>query len=183
VGTAHAPPPTNNPPATTLTPTQVAQIADLVTQANMHYAAAYAALKIGDFTTFANEMAKVGQILQQLQAITGTTPTPGGATPTPSPGARASPSPEGDEEDREQRPVSDHALDLGVESEVLRVLRVHLHGDYEPPALRKLIDERGRHLPGGARHQDAGVRSLCRPAHAAVGDRNLDVVETQALQR
>ncbi len=93
VGTAHAPPPTNNPPATTLTPAQVAQIADLVTQANMHYAAAYAALKIGDFTTFANEMAKVGQILQQLQAITGTTPTPGGATPTPSPGARASPSP------------------------------------------------------------------------------------------
>ena len=93
VGTATAPPPTNNPPPTTLTPAQVAQIADLVTQANMHYAAAYAALKIGDFTTFANEMAKVGQILQQLQAITGTTPTPGGATPTPSPGARASPSP------------------------------------------------------------------------------------------
>src|SRR6266571_2315456 len=93
VGTATAPPPTNNPPPTTLTPAQVAQIADLVTQANLHYNAAYAALKIGDFTTFANEMAKVGQILQQLQAITGTTPTPGGATPTPSPGARASPSP------------------------------------------------------------------------------------------
>ena len=93
VGTATAPPPTNNPPPTTLTPAQVAQIADLVTQANMHYNAAYAALKVGDFTTFANEMAKVGHILQQLQAITGTTPTPGGATPTPSPGARASPSP------------------------------------------------------------------------------------------
>ena len=50
-------------------------------------AAAYAALKIGDFTTFANEMTKVGQILQQLQTITGTTPTPGGATPSPCEGA------------------------------------------------------------------------------------------------
>ena len=94
VGTATGqPPPTNNPPSTTLTPAQVAKIAELVTQANQHYAAAYAALKIGDFTTFANEMTKVGQILQQLQTITGTTPTPGGATPSPSPGARASPSP------------------------------------------------------------------------------------------
>src|SRR5712692_6880782 len=91
VGTAKGPP-ANNPPPTTLTPAQVAQIADLVTQANLHYNAAYAALKAGDFTTFASEMAQVGRILQQLQAITGTTSTPG-ATPSPSPGARASPSP------------------------------------------------------------------------------------------
>ncbi|HET7467092.1 MAG TPA: UPF0182 family protein [Candidatus Dormibacteraeota bacterium] len=92
VGTGTAPPPTNNPPPTTLTPAQVAQIEDLVTQANLHYNAAYAALKIGDLATFASEMQKVGQILKQLQAITGTTSTPG-ATPSPSPGARASPSP------------------------------------------------------------------------------------------
>ena len=90
---ATGPPPTNNPPPTTLTPAQVAKIADLVTQATMHYNAAYAALKAGDFTTFAAEMAQVGKILQQLQAITGTTSTPSGATPSPSPGARASPSP------------------------------------------------------------------------------------------
>jgi uncharacterized membrane protein (UPF0182 family) len=93
VGTATGPPPTNNPPPTTLTPAQVAQIADLVTQANLHYNAAYAALKAGDFTTFASEMAQVGKILQQLQAITGATTSTPGATPTPSPGARASPSP------------------------------------------------------------------------------------------
>ncbi|HEV2217557.1 MAG TPA: UPF0182 family protein [Candidatus Dormibacteraeota bacterium] len=92
VGTATGPPPTNNPPPTTLTPTQVAQIADLVAQANLHYNAAYAALKIGDLATFATEMAEVGKILQQLQAITGT-PTTGTPTPSPSPGARASPSP------------------------------------------------------------------------------------------
>src|SRR6267143_1265177 len=52
VGTATAPPPTNNPPVTTLTPALVAQLADLVTQANQHYTAAYAALKAGDLTTF-----------------------------------------------------------------------------------------------------------------------------------
>jgi uncharacterized membrane protein (UPF0182 family) len=87
VGTATAPPPTNNPPATTLTPAQVAQLANLVTQANQHYAAAYAALKAGDLTTFANEMAKVGQLLQQLQQLTGTAPT------SPSPSPKATPSP------------------------------------------------------------------------------------------
>ena len=92
VGTATGPPPTNNPPPTTLTPAQVAQIADLVAQANLHYNAAYAALKIGDLATFATEMAEVGKILQQLQAITGT-PATGTPTPSPSPGARASPSP------------------------------------------------------------------------------------------
>jgi uncharacterized protein len=87
VGTATAPPPTTTPPPTTLTPAQVAQIADLVTQANQHYAAAYAALKAGDLTTFANEMATVGKLLQQLQQLTGTTPT------FPSPSPRTTPSP------------------------------------------------------------------------------------------
>jgi uncharacterized membrane protein (UPF0182 family) len=91
VGTSTAPPPTTTTP-TTFTPAQVAQIADLVTQANAHYAAAYAALKAGDLTTFASEMATVGTLLQQLQALSGTTP---GSQPTtsPSPTARASATP------------------------------------------------------------------------------------------
>ncbi|HEY4889956.1 MAG TPA: UPF0182 family protein [Candidatus Dormibacteraeota bacterium] len=91
VGTSTAPPPTTTTP-TTFTPAQVAQIADLVTQANAHYAAAYAALKAGDLTTFASEMATVGKLLQQLQALSGTTP---GTQPTtsPSPTARASATP------------------------------------------------------------------------------------------
>jgi uncharacterized protein len=88
VGTSTAPPPTTTPP-TVLTPAQVAQIESLVSQANQHYAAAYAALKIGDLTTFASEMQKVGQLLQQLQQITGTLP----ASTTPSPTPRTSPSP------------------------------------------------------------------------------------------
>src|SRR5258706_1554186 len=90
VGTATAPPPTNNPPVTTLTPAQVAQLADLVTQANQHYAAAYAALKAGDLTTFANEMATVGKLLTQLHQLTGTTP-PSRRSPSPSPTATPSP--------------------------------------------------------------------------------------------
>jgi uncharacterized protein len=91
VGTATAPPPTTTPPPTTLTAAQVAQIESLVAQANQHYAAAYAALKAGDLTTFANEMAIVGQLLQQLQQITGTVPTT--TSPSPTPRASASPSP------------------------------------------------------------------------------------------
>jgi uncharacterized membrane protein (UPF0182 family) len=89
VGTSTAPT-TTTPPPSTFTPAQVAQVANLVTQANLHYAAAYAALKAGDLTTFASEMATVGQLLQQLQQITGTTATP---TTTPSPSPRATPSP------------------------------------------------------------------------------------------
>src|SRR5260221_141403 len=80
-------PPTTTPPPTTFTPAQVAQVASLVTQANLHYAAAYAALKAGDLTTFANEMTTVGQLLQQLQQITGVAPTT--TTPSPSPSPRA----------------------------------------------------------------------------------------------
>jgi uncharacterized membrane protein (UPF0182 family) len=89
VGTSTAPPPTNVPP-TTLTPAQIALMADLVTQANQHYALAYAALKAGDLATYASEMTQVGKILQQLQQVTGTTGLP---TTTPSPSPRASPSP------------------------------------------------------------------------------------------
>jgi hypothetical protein len=58
-----------------------------VTQANLHYTAAYAALKAGDLTTFANEMATVGQLLQQLQQITGTAPTTTSPSPSPRPSA------------------------------------------------------------------------------------------------
>jgi Uncharacterized conserved protein len=91
VGTSTAPT-TTTPPSTTFTPAQVAKVADLVTQANLHYAAAYAALKAGDLTTFASEMATVGQLLQQLQQLTGTSlPTTGvSASPTP---PKASPTP------------------------------------------------------------------------------------------
>ncbi|MGH7761168.1 MAG: UPF0182 family protein [Candidatus Dormibacteraceae bacterium] len=88
VGTSTAPPTTTSPP-TTFTPAQVAQVANLVTQANLHYAAAYAALKAGDLTTFANEMATVGQLLQQLQQLTGVAPTT--TSPSPSPHATATP--------------------------------------------------------------------------------------------
>jgi uncharacterized membrane protein (UPF0182 family) len=90
VGTATAPT-TTTPPPTTFTPAQVAKVADLVTQANLHYAAAYAALKAGNLTTFATEMATVGQLLQQLQLITGTAPTTTTPSPSPSPKASASP--------------------------------------------------------------------------------------------
>jgi uncharacterized protein len=89
VGNATGPPTTTGPPPSALTAAQVAQIETLVTQANLHYTAAYAALKAGDLTTFANEMAQVGQILQQLQTLTGGTST---TSPSPSPSASASPS-------------------------------------------------------------------------------------------
>jgi uncharacterized membrane protein (UPF0182 family) len=84
VGTSTAPPPTTTPPPT-LTAAQIAQIADLVTQTNAHYAAAYAALKAGDLTTYASEMVQVGKLLQQLQTLTGTTLPK--STPSPSPKA------------------------------------------------------------------------------------------------
>ena len=56
-----------------------------MTQANTHYAAAYAALKSGDLTTYASEMVQVGKLLQQLQTLTGTAQPKG--TPSPSPTA------------------------------------------------------------------------------------------------
>jgi uncharacterized membrane protein (UPF0182 family) len=91
VGTSTAPPPTNQPPPI-VTPAVLTQITDLVTQANQHYKAAYDALKRGDFATYANEMAAVGEILQKLQALTGTTSTPTGS-PSPSASPRPSASP------------------------------------------------------------------------------------------
>jgi hypothetical protein len=74
----------------TITPAVVAQIADLVTQANLHYAAAYTALKSGDLSTYASEMAQVGKLLNQLKTLTAGTLPPKG---TPSPTPTASPSP------------------------------------------------------------------------------------------
>src|SRR5207302_5017976 len=88
VGTSTPPPPSTTPP-TVITPAVLAQITDLVTQANVHYTAAYNDLKNGDCAGFASEMQQVGQILKQLQQLTGTSPTTG-ASPTP---GRASPSP------------------------------------------------------------------------------------------
>ena len=88
VGTATVPPPTNTPP-TALTVAQVAQIANLVTQANTTYAAAYTALKAGDLSTYAADMVQVGKLLTQLNDLTAGAKAAPGATPSPSP----SPSP------------------------------------------------------------------------------------------
>jgi uncharacterized protein len=94
VGNSTGQPPPTGPPSTTLSAAQVAQIETLITQANLHYTAAYTALKAGDLTTFASEMAQVGQILQQLQTLTGgTSTTPSSPSPSASPSARASPTP------------------------------------------------------------------------------------------
>ena len=89
VGSSTAPPTTNPTPTPTSTPALVAQIQSLVTQANQHYAAAITALKAGDLATYGTEMTTVGQLLQQIQALTGTNLT----TASPSPGATATPSP------------------------------------------------------------------------------------------
>jgi uncharacterized membrane protein (UPF0182 family) len=78
--------PSTNPPPT-ITPAVIAQIADLVNQANVHYAAAYAALKSGDLTTYASEMVQVGKLLDQLKTLTA------GAKATPNPNPKTSPSP------------------------------------------------------------------------------------------
>ena len=90
VGTNTGPPPVNQPPVT-ITPAVIVQITDLVTQANQHYTAAYQALASGDLATFASEMKTVGQLLTQLQALTGTGSAPVGASPSPH--ATASPTP------------------------------------------------------------------------------------------
>jgi len=85
VGSSTGPPTTSQP--VTITPAVLAQIADLVTQANLHYAAAYTALKSGDLSTYASEMAQVGKLLNQLKTLTA------GAKVTPSPTPTSSPSP------------------------------------------------------------------------------------------
>lgn len=89
VGTA--PPPTNNqPPPTTYTAAQVAQIQSLIAEANQHYKNAQAAAARGDFTTFGTEIQALGQVLQQLQTLTGaSSSSPAGPSPSPS----ASPTP------------------------------------------------------------------------------------------
>ena len=89
VGNAPAPPGNNNPPPT-ITTAVLVQITNLVTQANQHYLAAYRALGNSDLATYAAEMKTVGQLLNQLQSLTGTSTTP---TATPSPGASPSASP------------------------------------------------------------------------------------------
>jgi uncharacterized membrane protein (UPF0182 family) len=90
VGSAPPPPSNNAPPPKTFTEQQTAQIADLVTQINQHYKAAYVALANGDFATFGTEMKTVGTLLTQLQQITGTSAAPNvSASPTP----KASPTP------------------------------------------------------------------------------------------
>ncbi|MFI5282748.1 MAG: UPF0182 family protein [Candidatus Dormibacterales bacterium] len=84
--------PTTTPtttPTPTSTPALVAQIQSLITQANQHYALAVAALKNGDLATYGSEIAIVGKLLQQVQTLTGTSPTQA----SPSPGASPSPSP------------------------------------------------------------------------------------------
>jgi hypothetical protein len=91
VGTAIAPPPPTTTVPTSLSPAVILQIASLVTQANQHYAAAYTALKAGDLTTFANEMATVGTLLKQIESLTGTTASTTSPSPSPSPKASASP--------------------------------------------------------------------------------------------
>ncbi|HKV88292.1 MAG TPA: UPF0182 family protein [Candidatus Dormibacteraeota bacterium] len=91
VGSGTAPPTNNGPPPTVFTPAQVAQIQNLISQANQHYQAAYRALAAGDLTTFASEMKIVGRLLEQLQGLTGGASSPTGASPSPSPKASASP--------------------------------------------------------------------------------------------
>ncbi len=78
--------PTNNnpPPAANQTVQQLAQLA------LQHYNQAQADLKNGDLAGYANEMNQVAQILQQIVAATGGTPTP---TPSASPSPSRSPSP------------------------------------------------------------------------------------------
>jgi uncharacterized membrane protein (UPF0182 family) len=96
VGTNTGPPSTGPPsttPPPTITPAVVAQIADLVTQANLHYAAAYAALKSGDLTTYASEMVQVGNLLQQLRTLTASAQPKSSPSPAPRTSPSASPSP------------------------------------------------------------------------------------------
>jgi len=90
VGTNTGPPPTNQPPVT-ITPAVIVQITDLVTQANQHYTAAYQALASGDLATFASEMKTVGDLLTQLQSLTGTGAAPVSASPSPHPTASPTP--------------------------------------------------------------------------------------------
>jgi uncharacterized membrane protein (UPF0182 family) len=65
-------------------PAATGTVAQLIAQANAHYKAAQVALTKGDFTTYAQEIQKVGSILDQLAALQS-------AAPSPSASASASP--------------------------------------------------------------------------------------------
>ena len=60
-------------------------VAQLIAQANAHYNAAQAALRAGDFTTYAKEIQTVGSILNQLAALQAAPSTAPSASPTASP--------------------------------------------------------------------------------------------------
>jgi uncharacterized membrane protein (UPF0182 family) len=64
-GSGGTTPPTTTPPTTTPTSPTVTQ---LIAQANAEYAAAQAALRAGDLSTFAQDIDALGKILTQLQA-------------------------------------------------------------------------------------------------------------------
>ena len=59
-------------------------VAQLIAQAKSHYDAAQAALRAGDFTTYAKEIQTVGSILNQLAALQSVPPSPS-ASPKASP--------------------------------------------------------------------------------------------------
>ena len=85
VGTGVAPtPPAGGPPAAAGSCLQ-----QLSQQANQHYQAAQDRLKAGDLAGYANEMNQVGQLLQQMQTASATSPcsasTTPGSSPKPSP--------------------------------------------------------------------------------------------------
>jgi uncharacterized protein len=79
--------PISGPPTTT-GPAVSPTVASLVAQAVQHYNAAQDALKQGDLATYGREIAQVGSLLQQIDALKGTT-TP---SPAASPSTRTSPS-------------------------------------------------------------------------------------------
>jgi len=62
-------------------PPATGTIAQLIAAANQHYLAAQADLTRGDFVGYAQEMKTVGDLLAQLQQLTGST----AASPSPSP--------------------------------------------------------------------------------------------------
>ncbi len=68
-------------PSPTPAPTVPSGVANLVAQALQHYDAAQSDLRQGDLVGYAQEMAQVSQLLQQIAQVTGTptpSPTPGG---------------------------------------------------------------------------------------------------------
>jgi uncharacterized protein len=76
LGNATPTAPSGTPPSGT--------VAQLIAQAKAHYDAAQAALKAGDFPTYATEIQKVGSILNQLAALQSAAPSPT-ASPKASP--------------------------------------------------------------------------------------------------